>query len=78
MRKSVFFGAVIVLLSLLHSTAAIPAFPGAEGFGASATGGRGGRVIKVTTLAASGAGKRKMLFLFSSQSSRDRFFTSSA
>jgi len=32
------------------------AFPGAEGFGAQATGGRGGRVIKVTTLAASGAG----------------------
>ncbi len=32
------------------------AFPGAEGFGAQATGGRGGRVIKVTTLAASGPG----------------------
>ena len=32
------------------------AFPGAEGFGAQATGGRGGRVIKVTTLDASGPG----------------------
>ncbi len=32
------------------------AFPGAEGFGAGATGGRGGRVVFVTTLAASGAG----------------------
>lgn len=32
------------------------AFPGAEGFGAIATGGRGGRVIAVTTLAASGPG----------------------
>lgn len=32
------------------------AFPGAEGFGAQATGGRGGRVIRVTTLAASGPG----------------------
>jgi hypothetical protein len=33
-----------------------PAFPGAEGFGAVATGGRGGQVIYVTTLAASGPG----------------------
>lgn len=33
-----------------------PAFPGAEGFGAGATGGRGGRVVKVTTLAPSGPG----------------------
>jgi pectate lyase len=32
------------------------AFPGAEGWGAGATGGRGGRVVAVTTLAASGPG----------------------
>jgi hypothetical protein len=35
---------------------ALPAFPGAEGFGAMATGGRGGQVIYVTTTAASGPG----------------------
>jgi hypothetical protein len=32
------------------------AFPGAEGFGAAATGGRGGRVIFVTNLSAAGPG----------------------
>ncbi len=32
------------------------AFPGAEGFGARATGGRGGRVVKVVNLDASGPG----------------------
>lgn len=35
---------------------ALPAFPGAEGFGAANPGGRGGRVIKVTNLASSGPG----------------------
>jgi hypothetical protein len=35
---------------------AAPSFPGAEGFGATATGGRGGVVCEVTTLAAEGAG----------------------
>lgn len=34
----------------------LAAFPGAEGWGARATGGRGGRVVYVDTLAASGPG----------------------
>lgn len=34
----------------------LPAFPGAEGFGAAATGGRGGDVIVVTSLKATGPG----------------------
>jgi pectate lyase len=33
-----------------------PAFPGAEGFGATSVGGRGGRVIKVTNLEPKGPG----------------------
>lgn len=37
-------------------TPEISAFPGAEGWGAVTTGGRGGRVIEVTTLDASGPG----------------------
>lgn len=37
-------------------TGYLPAFPGAEGLGAMTTGGRGGKVIYVTTLAAEGPG----------------------
>ncbi|MGH8646648.1 MAG: hypothetical protein ACREX4_20195, partial [Gammaproteobacteria bacterium] len=51
---------LVLLVSLLvccvSDANAIPAFPGAEGGGAQSTGGRGGDVIMVTSLANSGAG----------------------
>ena len=46
----------VTVLAAGAPTGALPAFPGAEGFGAYATGGRDGRVIYVTTLDAAGPG----------------------
>src|SRR5213075_2824785 len=39
-----------------EAAAPIPAFPGAEGFGATTAGGRGGKVIAVTNLSDDGPG----------------------
>lgn len=52
---------VATLLAVVLAVPAFaqPAFPGAVGWAASTPGGRGGRIIRVTTLAAEGPGSFK-------------------
>lgn len=48
--------ALLLLFTAAGAAEPRPAFPGAEGWAASTPGGRGGRILRVTTLDASGPG----------------------
>ncbi len=57
MVKNIILTSVLFLVFVQSSsTQSIPSFPGAEGFGAKTTGGRGGQVMYVTNLNANGPG----------------------
>lgn len=53
---TIFIGLLIIIAGSLVSNAQTPAFPTAEGYGKWAKGGRGGKVVEVTTLADDGVG----------------------
>lgn len=56
MKRLIFSSLAIFSLVLPAVSIAAPAFPGAVGWAADTPGGRGGRIIRVTTLAADGPG----------------------
>ena len=56
MIRLIFLKVCLLCFTVVVTAQDIPSFPGAQGFGAKATGGRGGKVIYVTNLNANGPG----------------------
>lgn len=58
MNRNIFLASIFFCLLLcdVKTSLALPVFPGAVGFGTETPAGRGGRIVRVTTLADSGPG----------------------